>query len=178
MLYPSHSFEPFADNSPIPEVYAAALSGLGVIGKNGLLINKTYGSWVFIGEIVTDLELEIKESEIEYCPDCGLCQNHCPGGALSEWFDKASCLSFLTQKKGELSIEEKNKIKENGLVWGCDSCQEICPCNKDIVIDPFEGFLDGISQQYRPDDISGRAFEWRGKNVMLRNYDIISNKCS
>ena len=118
-FFPENSFSAFVDNSPIPEVKTAALAGLGVVGENGLLITEEFGSWVFIGEIVTDLFIECEEREIKSCIKCGKCKKVCPA--------KNECLSAVSQKKGELSSEEERLLKENNIVWGCDICQEVCP---------------------------------------------------
>ena len=69
--FPEEAFVPFTDNSPIPEVRAAALAGLGRIGQNGLLIHERYGSWVFIGEIVTTLPIDAPPHQIRPCIGCG-----------------------------------------------------------------------------------------------------------
>ncbi|MBR6407428.1 MAG: epoxyqueuosine reductase [Clostridia bacterium] len=173
--YPENTFVPFADDSPIPEVYAAALSGLGVIGDNGLLINETYGSWVFIGEIVTDLVIGIETHEIKSCLKCGRCRRFCTGQALEDGFCRERCVSYITQKKGELTQEETRRLIEGGLVWGCDRCQEICPMNKNALTEPFEGFLGQTDSLFEPDrEIRERAYEWRGKSVIERNYGIIN----
>jgi epoxyqueuosine reductase QueG len=84
--YGGYSFVPFLDNSPIPEVLAGATAGLGVRGKNGLLITKEYGSYIFIGEIVTDMEV-VFENRYAECENCGLCEKACPVG-----LNKSRCL--------------------------------------------------------------------------------------
>ncbi len=98
--YPAFVFEPFIDNSPIPEVRAASLSGLGRIGDHGLLIHPRYGSYVFIGSIVTNALLAQSPGGIpSACPHCGACaalSGHCLSGTSP---DKNRCLSSLTQKK-------------------------------------------------------------------------------
>ncbi|MEG0070245.1 MAG: hypothetical protein RR693_10735, partial [Cetobacterium sp.] len=71
--YPDDSFEGFVDNSPIPEVFSAAISSLGVIGKNSLLINETYGSYVFIGEIVSTHSFKNTQTKIKSCISCDKC---------------------------------------------------------------------------------------------------------
>lgn len=166
-----HNFVPFVDNSPIPEVYAASVAGLGDVGKNGLLINKDYGSYVFIGEIVTDLEIEANSFYSE-CIDCGACKKACPVG-----LDKQKCLSAVSQKKGELSKEEADLLKNSGCVWGCDICAEVCPMNKDKKTTNIEEFIGSYRNGYTlSEDITDRAYAWRGEKVIKRNYEIIKDR--
>ncbi|MDD6478236.1 MAG: DUF1730 domain-containing protein [Oscillospiraceae bacterium] len=159
-----YQFDFFIDNSPIPEVYAAAISGLGVIGKNGLLINKKYGSFVFIGEIITDLDLRLDNKTPKNCKDCGICMSVCPKGILGD------CLSNISQKKGELEAEELAALQKHNIVWGCDICSEVCPENKDAQITYIKEFIDGYRDKFcLGEDISGRAYEWRGEKPVMRN---------
>lgn len=165
--FSQNAFECFADNSPIPEVYAAASAGLGVRGDNRLLITEKYGSWVFLGEIVTDLEIECEDKYSE-CMHCGKCSAACPKNSYN-----IDCLSELSQKKRDLQPREQKALKENGILWGCDICAEVCPMNKDAKIAPLPEFLSEYRNSFSPqEDISGRAYEWRGKRVILRNYSI------
>lgn len=169
-LFPDNRFAWFIDNSPIPEVQAAVLAGLGVKGDNGLLINPTYGSYVFIGEIVTDLILPYTSFN-KKCPGCGRCQKACP--KLSD--DKQGCLSHITQKKQGLSQQETALIKKHKTIWGCDICSECCPLNQNTKLTPIKAFKDGYRPYYRPgDDIKGRAYAWRGEKPILRNYKIVN----
>ncbi|MBR3593308.1 MAG: epoxyqueuosine reductase [Clostridia bacterium] len=162
--YPENEFSYFADNSPIPEVYASVMAGLGVRGKNGLLITEDYGSFVFLGEIVTDMEIACAES-VKHCKDCGLCLSACPVG-----LDKSRCLSAVTQKKAPLTEEEEALIKKNGTVWGCDACQNVCPHNSAAKVTDILEFSSGYRDRYIPhEDINGRAYAWRGEKVILRN---------
>lgn len=172
--HPAYQFEPFVDNSPIPEVYAAAKAGLGVIGKNGLLIHPTYGSYVFIGEIVTDMPLKTTGGEIQTCCNCGACITACHGGCLPDGRD--TCVSAITQKKGELTEEEIALIRKNGLIWGCDRCQEVCPHNKDAKIDPHP-YFDSFTPHFieNDPDFQKRAYAWRGEAVIRRNIDILED---
>ena len=102
----------FADKSAIAEVYAASAAGLGKIGDSGLIINEKYGSFVFIGELLTDAEpsafgiSEKSAYEPSFCHHCGACKKHCP---MSEGL---GCLSMVTQKKGELSPEERVQLNK------------------------------------------------------------------
>ncbi len=169
--YPENSFEPFVDNSPINEVKAGLLSGLGVRGKNGLLINEKYGSFCFIGEIVTDMEIKTEMPKNIDCLDCKICLENCPTGFLNDKGKK--CLSAITQQKGELLKEERELIIKNNTVWGCDICQEVCPLNKDKSLTDIKGFLESYRHQYKKgEDIKDRAFAWRGEKVILRNAEL------
>ena len=172
--FPLHRFEPFVDNSPIPEVAAAVQAGLGMRGRNGLLIHPVYGSYVFLGEIVTDLPVEYDVPVSTSCCGCGACIKQCPGDALHHGqLDEAKCLSAISQKKGELSEEEQALLRQNGLAWGCDKCQEVCPHNRQVSFAPVspvtEGFLSYISSPENGADGMTRAWEWRGRKVIERN---------
>lgn len=162
--FKNNAFVPFVDNSPIPEVYAGAVSGLGVKGKNGLLITKEYGSFVFLGEIVTDLHIQ-SESNYKECIDCGLCKKLCPVS-----LNKEICISKITQQKKDLSEEQIALIKENGSVWGCDICAENCPLNKGKKLTNIEEFVNSYRNSFKnTEDSANRPYNWRGKEVILRN---------
>ena len=159
-----YEFEYFIDNSPIPEVYAAARAGLGVVGKNGLLITERFGSFVFIGEIVTNMEIACGE-EPKSCADCGACLAACPVALCKE-----GCLSAVTQKKKDLTEEEARLIRANGSVWGCDICQNACPLNKGKEQSKIPEFINGYRPEYQKgESIEGRAYAWRGEGVIARN---------
>lgn len=177
-LYPENEFAVFADNSPIPEVRAACLAGLGVRGMNSLLITEEYGSYVFIGEIVTNLEIESCEAEIKSCIRCGRCLLECPASAIGEnGIKREKCLSEITQKKGELAPEELRLMKECGCVWGCDICQDVCPMNKNAAATEIEEFLfSPVARVEAGCSLEGRAYEWRGRKVIERNIAIQSEK--
>ena len=170
--YPENKFEYFCDNSPINEVKAAVLSGLGVRGKNSLLINPIYGSFCFIGEIVTDKAFEYCSKNAGECLNCGLCIKKCPSGAITtEGVNIELCLSDVTQRKVELTEENIEKIKQSGCIWGCDVCQDVCPMNKSIKTSPIKEFYETARAVFKSGDgIENRAFAWRGKKVIERNY--------
>lgn len=170
-LFPAHEFASFADNSPIPEVHAACLAGLGVRGLNSLLITKKYGSFVFIGEIVTTLALNSVDAAEKPCISCGKCVKACPASAISENAVVGSkCLSAITQKKGILSPEEERLMKECGCVWGCDICQDICPMNQNAATTQIAEFLSSPAPHITSGcSLEGRAYEWRGRKVVERN---------
>ena len=178
--FAGYAFEPFVDNSPIPEVYAAAMCGLGIVGDNGLLITPEYGSWVFLGEIVTDLPLFAGQQPVQTCPHCGRCRAACPGGALTgSKMEKSRCLSHLTQKKGTLSGEEAALVQKGELVWGCDRCQEVCTLNRGVKETDFPPFQEGRIPFLRTGDaarLTGRAFGWRPPEVIERNLRLLPSK--
>ncbi len=165
IAFPQSEFVYFTDNSPVPEVYAAVSAGLGVLGDNGLLITEKYGSFVFIGEIVTDLESDYSDFSLKECMHCGNCKKNCPKS------ENIGCLSAITQKKGELTEKETEIMKSLGTVWGCDICSDVCPMNKDKALTYIPEFINGYKEEYvLGEDISGRAYEWRGEKVIKRNF--------
>ena len=173
--FKNRAFEYFIDNSPINEVKAAALCGLGVIGKNNLLINERYGSFCFIGEIVTDYKIQSVNNLITNCINCNKCLNACPTGFLSD--KNIKCLSSVTQQKGELTDEEKLLVKKGGSIWGCDICQNICPMNKFAEATKIKEFIESYRIEYiENEDIKNRAYAWRGEKVILRNAKIVEKK--
>ena len=174
----------FADKSAIGEVRAASAAGLGKIGDNGLIINEKYGSFVFIGEILTDAPPaafgadERGAYEPSFCPHCGACKKACP---MSEGL---GCLSMVTQKKGELTPEERDFILRHGSAWGCDICSAVCPFTKKAIEagneTPIEFFrrdrivhlTSGAVNAMDKAAFRERAFAWRGKKTVLRNLEI------
>lgn len=179
---PGCRFDFYADASPFPEVYAAALAGLGKLGKNGLLIVPGAGSYVFLGFLATDAQLPQTGGEIVPCAGCGACQRACPGGALTTCFDEGRCLSAITQKRGELTTQQAALVKQGGMLWGCDRCQLVCPENHNRTVfalpefvpqtDPTEEELQLSDRAFRR-QFAGRAFTWRGVQPLRRNLEIL-----
>ena len=170
--FKENEFSFFIDNSPIKEVKAAVYSGLGVLGKNGLLINEKYGSYCFIGEIVTNLKIQNVENNITNCIGCDICIKNCPSGFLGDKNNK--CLSAITQQKKSLTYDEEKLIKKSGCIWGCDICQEVCPMNKNKEFTEIKEFINSYRDEYdENEDIKNRAYEWRGQKVIKRNFDIL-----
>ena len=174
----------YGDHSPIDEVGAALIAGLGLVGDNGLIINERYGSYVFIGDIVTDIdpeELGAKSpTEVKRCYHCGACRRACPTGILAG--EGTDCLSAITQRKGELTDTEKALMRKYNTAWGCDLCQSACPYNKDPKITPIHFFhrerianltRDLLDSMDKPTFMK-RAFAWRGRKTVERNLDILS----
>ena len=176
--FPANRFAAFADHSPISELDAAARAGIGVIGKNGLLLTEKYGSYVFLGEIITDIEIPCEVQPVRVCHDCGACANACPATVN----DKSICLSALSQKKGVLSEEEQRILCATNTVWGCDRCQECCPYNQKAkktgsIYSPIPFFGENTLPAPTAEEIENmndeafalRAYSWRGRDTILRN---------
>ena len=184
--FEGYRFAGFADDSPIDERDAAARSGIGVLGENQLILTEKYSSYIFLAELITDYPLECNGAgDIKKCHGCMACRRACPAGEIGE------CLSSLTQKKGELTKAESDKIKRYGSAWGCDICQEVCPYTKKAIENgtiltpieffkeslipcPSSGFIDGMSDC----DFSLRAYSWRKRETVRRNLLILEDKTS
>ena len=171
--FPENHFEPFVDSSPIPEVKAGYNAGLGVVGENSLLINEQYGSFVFITEIVTDLEINPDTPKQKNCLRCNKCVNACVGGAIENGkINLDRCVSNITQKKGDLSESERDLVKKGGLVWGCDVCQTVCPMNK-FEKTPIKAFYENVTYVFDGEFLNDRAYAWRSPQTILRNFEIL-----
>lgn len=122
----------FVDSAPVLEKPFAEKSGLGWIGKNTLLLNREEGSWFFLGEIYTNLELPVDSNPQEdKCGKCKACLNICPTDAFPEPYvlDARKCISYLTiEHKGAIPTELRKPMGNR--VFGCDDCQLICPWNR------------------------------------------------
>ncbi|MBI2620481.1 MAG: tRNA epoxyqueuosine(34) reductase QueG [Ignavibacteriales bacterium] len=120
----------YVDTGPVMDKVWAARAGLGWQGKHTNLITKDYGSWVFLGEVITDLELQADEPIADFCGTCTACIEACPTGAIVEPYrlDATRCISYLTiEHKGDIP-EEIHPDLQNW-IYGCDICQDVCPWN-------------------------------------------------
>jgi epoxyqueuosine reductase len=111
---------------------AAARSGVGFYGKNTMLITRHHGSWVVLGTLVSDVELDPTPPLDAGCGECRLCIDACPTGALDEpgTLDATKCLSYWTQ--GPAAIPEAYRSALGAQVYGCDICQDVCPWNRGV----------------------------------------------
>ncbi len=177
------------DKGVLNDREAAYQAGLGFYGMNGMLICEEYGSYFFIGQVIHGLEIESDFPMEKECLKCGECIRRCPGEALGiDGFKIEKCLSHITQKKGELNQEEKALIVQNKMCWGCDVCQQVCPHNKKIGDTAIKEFLENrikslelnefekLSNREFKEKYGEYSFSWRGKNVLLRNLELISNE--
>ena len=120
----------YVDDGPMLDRAAAARSGLGWFGKSTNILTQSHGSWVLLGQIVTDLELEPDPPLKKTCGACVRCIDDCPTGAIVAPFvvDNARCISFQTiENRGVIPLEMRPLIGD--WVFGCDICQDVCPVN-------------------------------------------------
>ena len=173
-------YKGMGDTGALVDTAVARRAGIGFIGKNGLVISKEFGSYMFLGELITNLELE-PDQPVDYdCGDCNRCVEACPTSCLlgDSTMDARRCLSFQTQDKGMMDLEFRKKIKT--VIYGCDICQICCPYNKGIDsppvvdIDPdlaqpeLIPFLELSNGQFK-EKFGLIAGSWRGKNILQRN---------
>lgn len=125
------NYRPFVDSAPILERPLAEKAGLGWVGKHSLLINKSAGSWFFLGELLVDIPLPTDEKSSNECGACVACLKICPTQAIVAPYvvDARRCISYLTiELKG--AIPEEYRPLMGNRIYGCDDCQLICPWNK------------------------------------------------
>lgn len=171
----------FVDTGPLVEREVAKRAGIGYTGRNCSIINPRFGSFIFLGEILTDIRIEPDKPLEENCGDCNLCLKACPTGALCSPYtvNAKQCISYLTQSR-DLSCEEYGKIGSS--IYGCDICQAVCPKNKGVSISRHGEFIPREWNLY-PDavdilEMDNKTFQetfkntsagWRGKKILQRN---------
>jgi epoxyqueuosine reductase len=120
------------DNNDHVDRAAAVRAGIAFYGKNTMAITRRHGSWVVLGVIVTDAEIEPSPPLELDCGQCRLCIDACPTGALDEpgTLDSTKCLSYWSQAPA--SIPDEYRAEMGDMVYGCDICQEVCPWNRGV----------------------------------------------
>ena len=174
--------ESMVDTGVLVDRAVAERAGIGWSGKNCSIITPEFGSYVYLGELVTNIPFASDTPMEDACGDCRLCLDVCPTGALvgAGQLDSQRCIAFLTQTKGSLPDEFRSHIGNR--LYGCDTCQTVCPKNK--------GKINWIHKEFKPDPeiakpllvplltISNREFKekfghvsgaWRGKKPIQRN---------
>jgi len=124
-------YRAFVDSAPVMEKALAEKAGLGWIGKHSNLLNRTAGSWFFLGELYTDLPLPVDQPVEAHCGDCEACMDCCPTAAILAPYqvDARRCISYLTiELKG--AIPESLRPLVGNRIYGCDDCQQVCPWNR------------------------------------------------
>lgn len=187
---PQFEYMAFVDNGPLAERYLAYLAGLGYFGINSHIINDKYGSYVFIGYIINNYAFKPDKPHDKTCMQCGACIKGCPGCAIIGNFDinPLLCRSYITQKKGELTEQDIEILIKSPLVYGCDICQDVCPHNKDVAHTPIVEFTENIKSNIEYKELQElsnkefirrykhRAFSWRGKGILVRNFMMLRPK--
>lgn len=174
--------ESMVDTGALVDRAVAERAGIGWSGKNCSIITPEFGSYVYLGELVTNIPFAPDKPMEDECGECRLCLDVCPTGALIEGgqLNSQRCIAFLTQTKGYLPDEFRSHIGNR--LYGCDTCQTVCPKNK--------GKINWIHEEFKPDPelakplltplltISNREFKtkfghvsgsWRGKKPIQRN---------
>ena len=126
-----YGYRVFVDSAPVLEKALAEKAGIGWIGKHTNVIDKTTGSWFFLGELYTDVPLPIDAAEVSHCGSCTACIDICPTKAIvgPYMLDARRCISYLTiENKGSIPVEFRKDIGNR--IYGCDDCQLFCPWNK------------------------------------------------
>lgn len=175
-------FKPMVDTGELIDVAVAARAGIGFIGRNGLLITKEFGSYVYLGEIITNIPFD-PDSLVDYdCGDCMRCIDGCPTQALlgNGEINAQKCLSYQTQTKDYMPEEYRRKMGK--VIYGCDICQIVCPYNQGIdfhlhqemepeyekVRPKLEPMLTVSNREFK-EQFGDMAGSWRGKKPLQRN---------
>jgi len=133
--FPSCAARSYVDTGPVLERELASRAGIGVFGKNTMLLSEQRGSWFLLGELFLSLELEPDLPMADLCGSCTRCLEACPTGALPEPYrlDANRCISYWTiEHRGIFPLEIRRQT--GGWVFGCDLCQEVCPWNGDAIV--------------------------------------------
>ncbi|MGK0550917.1 tRNA epoxyqueuosine(34) reductase QueG [Enterococcus faecalis] len=175
-------FAPQVDTGELVDVAVAQRAGLGFIGRNGLLITEEFGSFVYLGEIITNIDFEVDEPVPFGCGDCTRCVTACPTKALlgDGRMNAQRCLSYQTQTKGMMPKEYRKKM--HNVIYGCDICQLVCPYNRgkdfhfhtemepevEVVYPKLKPMLSMSNKEFKQ-KFGHLAGAWRGKKPLQRN---------
>lgn len=179
--------EIFVDTGALPDREIAYRAGLGFFGKNNMIINPDYGSFLFLGHVLINIEIKNDKEKYEcMCNECNMCVKVCPTNALEReyCFNAKRCISYNTQVKGEIDEDIARHISKT--IYGCDICQDICYYNKNAIVVNHKEFIDDL-RGIPHDDLfklsnrkfiqlyKNRTFSWRGREVLKRNAEYINN---
>ena len=177
----------YVDTGPVLEREYAYQGGLGWFGKNSCILNKHYGSYFFIGVILTDLKIAPDKPVTEFCGDCTFCMDACPTGAIiaPKIVDSRKCISYHTiENRGSIPEQIQKKIGRN--IFGCDICQEVCPWNnkaqiwdkeefkpKDSFFQPELTELFSLISENYPESVFKSPLKRSKQSEMLRNISLV-----
>ena len=143
----------YVDTAPIQDKVWAQRAGLGWIAKNGNLITRKYGSWVFLAEVLTDLELAADPAQTNHCGSCTRCITACPTKAIVKPYvvDANRCIAYHTIENRDPELPTAIAANLSGWVAGCDICQDVCPWNQRFAkatdIADFQPYADNIQPE-------------------------------
>jgi len=173
----------YVDTGPVLEKAYGKYAGIGWVGKNTCLINQEIGSWIFLGEIITNIELEYDDTVPDRCGTCTRCIDACPTDAIVEPYvlDSRLCISYLTiELKGKIPPDLREGVNNN--IYGCDICQDVCPWNRrahvsdkpefqprDKLLNPDLSYLAGLSVEEFRNIFNGSAIKRTKRRGLLRN---------
>lgn len=178
---PDVEIKSMVDTGVLSDRSVAERAGLGFAGKNGFIINEELGTWSYLGEMLVSIPFKPDDQVIDSCGDCNICVDRCPTGALvgNGQLNSQKCISFLTQTKGYLKDEYRYKIGNR--LYGCDTCQQVCPRNRgintehdDIILEPevlkprLVPLLKMSNKEFK-NTYGHLAGAWRGKKPIQRN---------
>jgi epoxyqueuosine reductase len=165
----------FVDSAPVLERTWAKKSGLGWIGKNGNLINKQHGSFFFIATLITDLEMEYDSAYVkDFCGTCTKCIDSCPTEAIlpNKVVDGSKCIAYFTIELKDALIPENMKGKFDNWMFGCDTCQDVCPWNrfatstKELAFSPVPAILNFTTKDW--EELTEESFKEIFKHSPLK----------
>ena len=179
--YIDFEFVPCVDTTPLLDREICKNAGIGQYGKNSLLISNNYGSFINLGYLLTDIEIENNTviKTVDICGDCDICVKSCPNNAISKdgGINSQKCVSNLTQTKKYIPVEFRRNMRNQ--IYGCDVCQLVCPKNKkhlevpatedysNLQVDLEELLV--ISKSGFKNKYGSLSGSWRGKNIWKRN---------
>ncbi len=176
------AYKAMVDTGELSDRAVAERAGIGFVGKNCNLITEEYGSWVYLGELITNIPFEPDEPIEEGCGDCNICVDSCPTGALIEGgqLNAQRCVAYQTLTKNFLPDEFREKLGNR--IYGCDTCQLVCPKNKGMdyhlhpemepdpeLAKPKLIPLLKISNREFKENFGNMSGSWRGKKPIQRN---------